>query len=109
LHPDPISGRTARVVIFGGMARDARIVWIDTVVFQGKLQGDLWNQRFVAVADDGIDFFKGGKLIGGSLGVAAGDDEAGIGVLAADAAEVGTGLAVGFGGDATGIYNDNMG
>lgn len=109
MHSDHFSGRTARIVIFGGFARDDSIVWMDTVVFQGKLQGELWNQRFVAVADDGIDFFEGGKLFGGTLGVAAGDDEAGIGVLAPDAAEVRTGLTVGFRGDATGIYNDNMG
>jgi len=63
----------------------------------------------VAVADDGVDFGEGGQLLGSALGVAAGDDDAGVGVVAMDAAHESAGLAVGFRGDATGIYNDNIG
>ncbi len=63
----------------------------------------------MAVADDSVDFGQGGELAGGALGVATGDDEAGVGVLAADAAKEGPGLAVGLGSDAAGVYNDNMG
>ncbi len=62
----------------------------------------------MAVADDGIDLGEGGKFFRGALGVAAGDDDAGGGVLAADAAQIRAGLAVGFRGHAAGIYNDNM-
>ena len=81
---------------------------------QGRLGGDeleryFRNHRLVAVADDGVDCGEGGEFLGGALGVAAGDDDAGVGVLAADAAEVRAGLAVGFGGDAACIYNDNIG
>ena len=74
-----------------------------------EVEGEVGDERFVAVADDGVDFGQGGEFLRGALGVAAGDDDAGGGVLAADAADEGAGLAVGFGGDAAGIYNDNIG
>ena len=74
-----------------------------------EVEGDVGDHRFVAVADDGVDFGQGGEFLRGALGVASGDDDAGGGVLAADAADPGAGLAVGLGGDAAGIYNDNMG
>ena len=63
----------------------------------------------MAVTDDGVDFRQSGQFVGSALGVAAGDDDASGGVLAADAAEVRAGLAVGFRGDTAGIYNDDIG
>ena len=88
---------------FGGFARD------DSFVLMGEVKGDAGDEGFVTVADDGVDFGEDGELFRGALGVAARDDHAGLGVLAADAAEKGAGLAVGLSGDAAGIYNDDMG
>ncbi len=62
----------------------------------------------MAVADDSVDFGEGGDFFRGALGVAAGDDDAGLGVLATDAAEVYASLAVGFRGDAAGVYNNDI-
>ena len=75
----------------------------------GKLQSKARDHGLVAVADDGVDFGKSGEFLGGTLGITAGDDDARVRVLAVNAAEVCAGLAVGFGGDAAGIYNDNIG
>jgi hypothetical protein len=62
----------------------------------------------MAVADDGIDLGESGEFLRSALGVAAGDNDAGRGILAADAAHPGAGLAVCFRGDAAGIYNNDM-
>ena len=71
--------------------------------------GHFCDERFVAVADDRVDFGEGGEFLGGALGVASGDNDADPGIFASNAAQVGAGLAVGFGGDATGIYNYDVG
>ena len=71
--------------------------------------GHFCDERFVAVADDRVDFGEGAEFLGSALGVAAGDDDADPGIFAANAAQVGAGLAVGFGGDTTGIYNHDVG
>jgi hypothetical protein len=42
-----------------------------------KFGGYSRDKRFVAVADDGVDFGEGGEFVGSALGVAAGDDDAG--------------------------------
>ena len=63
----------------------------------------------MAVTDDGIHFGKGGEFLGGALCVAARDDDPGFRVLAAYAAEVCARLAIGFGGYAAGVYNNNIG
>jgi hypothetical protein len=86
-------------------AQEDSVFFDDSAVLIGKFQGEAGDHRFVAVADDGVDFGEGGEFLGGALGVAAGNDDAGGRVLAANAAEVSAGLAVGFGGDAAGVYN----
>ena len=69
----------------------------------------MWGQRLVAVADDGGDTGNFGQLLRGALRVAAGDDDARRGAAAMDAADVGAGFAIGFGGDATGVDDDDVG
>jgi len=63
----------------------------------------------VAVADDSGNTGERGQLFGGALGVTAGGDDAGIGVEAVGAANVGAGFAIGFGRDAAGVYDDHIG
>ena len=63
----------------------------------------------MAVADDGGDAGDGGQFFRSALGVAAGCDDAGCGVKAVGAADVGAGFAVGFGGDAAGVDDDHIG
>jgi hypothetical protein len=63
----------------------------------------------VAVANDGVDLGEGGEFLGRALGVATGNDDPCIWTLAADTADEGAGLAVGFGCDTAGIYNNDMG
>jgi hypothetical protein len=67
------------------------------------------DQRFVAVADDGADAFEARQFFGCALCVASGDDDSGVGILAMDAADEGTGAAVGIGGDTAGIHDDDAG
>jgi CheY-like chemotaxis protein len=88
--------------VVGTVARD------DWVVLSGEFERYFGNEGFVAVADDGVDFGESGEFLRGALGVTAGDDDASLGVLAANAAEPGAGLAIGFRGDATGVYDDNI-
>ena len=73
------------------------------------MKSDLWGEGFVAVADDSGNAGERGQLFGGALGVAAGGDDAGIGVEAMGAANVGTGFAIGFGRDAAGVYDHHIG
>ena len=63
----------------------------------------------VAVADHGGDAGQGGDFLRRSLGIAAGDDDAGLGIGSTDAADVGAGVAVGLGGDGAGVHHDHIG
>ena len=72
------------------------------------MQGKVRDLCFVAVPNHGVDFREGGELLRRALGIAAGDDDACGRVLAADAAEPGAGLAVGFRSHAASIDNDNI-
>lgn len=63
----------------------------------------------MAVADHRRYPVQAGEFFGGALGVAAGDQDAGFGVEPVGAADEGAGGAVGFGGDAAGIHNDQVG
>jgi hypothetical protein len=75
----------------------------------GEVEGDISDDGFVAVADDGVDFREGGEFLWCALGVATGNDDPCIRTLAADTADEGASLAVGFGCYAAGIYNNDMG
>ncbi len=66
-------------------------------------------ERLVAVAEDGGDAGEGGKLVGRTLGVAAGDDDARIGVAAMGAANVGARGAVCLCSDGAGVDEDEIG
>ena len=63
----------------------------------------------MAVTDDGGDAGKAGQFLRSALGVAAGGDNAGSGIEAVGAANIGAGLAVGFGGDAAGVDDHHIG
>lgn len=73
------------------------------------LKSDLGNESFVAVPDDGDDAGDRGEFFGSALGVTAGSDDASRRVETAGAADIGAGLAIGFGGDAAGIDDDHVG
>ena len=71
------------------------------------LSAYLRQQMLVRIADDLGDAADGGDFFGGALGVASGDDDLGVGILAVDAADGGTGIVIGGGGDGAGIeYNE---
>ena len=74
-----------------------------------KAPCDLGSEGFVAVADDGGDTWDVGEFFRSALSVAAGGDDAGFGVEAVGAANVGAGFAVGLGGDAAGVDDDHIG
>src|ERR1700752_2060173 len=61
------------------------------------------------IADDLGDAGDGGVFLGGALGVASGDDDLGVGILAVDAADGGAGIVIGGGGDGAGIEHDEFG
>ncbi len=63
----------------------------------------------MAVADDGSHAGEVGQFLRSALGIAASGDDAGLGVEAMRAADVGAGFAVGFGGDAAGVDDDHIG
>ena len=52
---------------------------------------------------------KGGNFFGSALRVTSGDDELAAGVLAVNAADGGTGVLVGCGGDGAGVEHDDLG
>jgi hypothetical protein len=60
------------------------------------------------IADDLIDLGHGGKGLRFGLGSAAGDDQAGIGVLAAQLADLLAGLTDSLAGDGTGVDDDGV-
>ncbi len=64
---------------------------------------DLGRQSLVAIADDRIHALKGGDFVRGALGIAAGNDDPGLGIASVDAADKGAGCAVCFRGDAAGV------
>ena len=61
----------------------------------------------MTVADNGIDSGQGGEFFRSALGIATGDDDPGIRISAADAADPGARLAIGFSGYAAGIDDNN--
>jgi hypothetical protein len=67
------------------------------------------SEGLVAVAHDGCDAGQGGQLGRSALGVAASDDDAGLGIAAVCAADKGACGAVGFGGYAAGVDDDDLG
>jgi len=68
--------------------------------------GDL---GLVGIAYDVVDAGESGEFFGGALGVAAGDDYAGVGILGVDSADGVAGLGVGGGGYCAGVENDDGG
>src|SRR5208282_1969601 len=68
--------------------------------------GDL---RLVGIADDEGDSRESGKLFGGALGVAAGDDDARGGISGVEFADGVARLGVGGSGDGTGVQYDDVG
>jgi hypothetical protein len=64
---------------------------------------------FVGVADDPGDAGELGEFFGGALGVAAGDDDLGGGILGVDFADGVAGLGIGGGGDGAGVHNYDAG
>ena len=63
----------------------------------------------MAIADDGGDAGQGCEFVGCALGIAAGDDDACVGVAAVDTADIGAGGAVAFGSDGAGVDEDEVG
>jgi len=64
--------------------------------------------RLMRVADNPGDAGKSGELLGGSLGVAAGDDDAGGGVCGVKLSNGIAGLAVGGRSDRASIHDDDV-
>lgn len=62
---------------------------------------------FVAVAEDGVDAGEGSQCFRVSLGVAAGDEDAGGGLLAVGAPNEGARSALGLGGDGAGVDDED--
>ena len=79
----------------------------DLAVVGFRAAEEFGNLRFVRVSDDPFDAGHGGEFIRGALRVAAGDENAGGGVFAVDAADGGAGVVIGFGRDGAGVeYHD---
>lgn len=72
-------------------------------------QGDFRELVLVGVADDGGDAGQRGDFCGGTLGVASGDNDVCIRILAADAADGGAGVLIGGAGDGASIQYDDFG
>lgn len=62
----------------------------------------------LAVLHDGMNSVERGNLLRGPLGVTTGHDNAGAGPLALSAANVGAGIALGLGGNAAGVHDDDV-
>jgi len=73
------------------------------------LEGDTRREGFVAVADDGGDSRKFCQFPGGALRVAAGGDDACLGIETMRAPDVGPSFTIGFGSDAASVHDDHMG
>jgi len=67
------------------------------------------GESLMAVADDGGDAGHGCQFLGRALRIAARDDDAGGRIAAMGAADEGAGRAIGLGGDAAGIDDDDIG
>ena len=67
--------------------------------------GDL---AFMAVADDGKNSGQSGNFIRRALRITPSDYDASLRVAALDAANVGTGVAIGFRGDRAGVDNHDI-
>jgi hypothetical protein len=80
---------------------------VDFGVVGGGVGGDdVADEAFVGVANDPGDAFDLGKIFRGALGIAAGDEDAGRGVVALEAADDLADVLVGRGRDGAGIeYN----
>ena len=70
---------------------------------------ELGNLGFVGIADDEGDAGKSGEFFGGTLGVAAGDNDASRGIGGVEFADGVAGLRVGGGGDGAGVEDDDVG
>ena len=70
---------------------------------------ELGNLGFVGIADNESDAGKGCKFFGGALGVTAGDENLGGGILRVDFANGIAGLRVSGGSDGTGVDDDELG
>ena len=92
-----------------GLRRRADLNELRCLRRREQVEGDGGRECLVTVADDGGDAGQGGDLVGCALGVAAGDDDACVGVAAVDAADVGAGGAVGFRGDGACVDQDQIG
>src|SRR5260221_7976748 len=67
------------------------------------------NLGFVGIADNERDAGESGQFFGGALGVTAGDENFGGGILRVDFANGIAGLSVGGGGDGAGVDDDELG
>ena len=89
--------------------------WDETAVRHGsgRCQREFLDQlsqlMLVRVADYLCDAGKGGEFLRGSLGVATGNHDAGLGIFAADAADEGTGVLIGGCCHGAGIEDDQFG
>jgi len=63
----------------------------------------------MGISDDQGDAFDGGEFLGGALGVAAGDEDAGLGMVAMEFANGLAHFIVGGGGDGAGVEHDQAG
>jgi len=63
----------------------------------------------VGVADYGGDAGEGGDFFGCALGVASGDENFGVGIVALEAADGGAGVLVGGVSDGAGVEDDEVG
>jgi hypothetical protein len=62
----------------------------------------------VRVADHGTHAWEGGDFLRGTLGVAAGDYDPGVGIFAMNAANGGAGVLVGSGRYSAGVKNNDL-
>jgi hypothetical protein len=63
----------------------------------------------VRVADHGTHAWEGGDFLRGTLGVAAGDYDPGVGIFAMNAANGGAGVLIGSGRYSAGVKNNDLG
>jgi len=70
---------------------------------------EIGNLRLVRIADDEGDAGESGEIFGGALGVTAGNENFGGGILRVDFADGVAGLRVGGGGDGAGVDDDEFG